>query len=190
MTSRILFAALLGATMLSAPAQAQAPAAAVDAAQKSAHDRLFELFKASDEASLRRNPIQALARGDLRYADRLGNFFSDEYYQAERDAARSELAALAAIDRDSLGPDERVAYDVFKWQRSMDLKGLEGEIFAVSVVRPVDHFNGFHTAFAELSSAKAVWKPLKWSTGRTTPAAKISPSSPLRSMLRCHLKTS
>ena len=39
-------------------------AAEVKAAQQSAHDRLFQLFKASDEANLRRNPIQALFRGD------------------------------------------------------------------------------------------------------------------------------
>jgi uncharacterized protein (DUF885 family) len=117
---------------------------------------LAALFRDSDEASLRRNPLQATARGDLRYADRLGDFFSDSYYDSEREAARADLAALAAIDRNALGADERVAYDVFKWQRGMDLKGLEGEVFAASVVRPIDHFNGFHTAFAELSSGQGI----------------------------------
>src|SRR5215212_5665338 len=62
--------------------------------EQSAHDRLFDLFKASDEASLQRNPLNALFRGDLRYADRFGDNISDEYYAAERAAAEADLAAL------------------------------------------------------------------------------------------------
>jgi uncharacterized protein (DUF885 family) len=132
------------------------PPATAEAPRQTASQALAALFRDSDEASLKRNPIQATARGDLRYADRLGDLFSDAYYEAEREAARSDLAALAAIDRSALTADERVAYDVFKWQRGMDLRGLEGEIFAASVVRPVDHFNGFHTLFAEISSGEGI----------------------------------
>jgi uncharacterized protein (DUF885 family) len=131
-------------------------ATASEAPRPSASEALAALFQASDEASLRRNPLQATARGDLRYADQLGDYFSDEYYDDERLAARSDLAILATIPREALSAVERVAYDVFKWQRTMDLKGLEGELFAASVVRPVDHFNGFHTNFAELSSGQGI----------------------------------
>jgi uncharacterized protein (DUF885 family) len=132
------------------------PAATAEAPRATASQALASLFRESDEASLRRNPVQATARGDLRYADRFGDFFSDAYYEAEREAARADLAALAAIDRNALNADERVAYDVFKWQRGMDLRGLEGEVFAAMAVRPVDHFNGFHTFFAELSSGQGI----------------------------------
>jgi uncharacterized protein (DUF885 family) len=147
-----LLTALLTAAAPAAPARAPTPSAVPSRASPA----LADLFRDSDEATLRRNPLQALARGDLRYADRLGDFFSDQYYESEREAARSELARLASIDRASLGADERVAYDVFKWQRSTDLRGLEGELFTASVVRPVDHFNGFHTFFAELSSGEGI----------------------------------
>jgi uncharacterized protein (DUF885 family) len=147
------------ALLLASCASTDAPppdATSAQAPRQSASEALASLFRESDEASLRRNPVQATARGDLRYADRLGDFFSDDYYQAEREAARADLAALAAIDRSALSADERVAYDVFKWQRGMDLRGLEGEIFAATAVRPVDHFNGFHTFFAELSSGQGI----------------------------------
>ena len=73
---------------------APAPAAAAEAAA-SAHDRLFKLFKDSDEANLKRNPLNALFRGDLRYADQLGDNITDAYYAAERAAGEAELAALA-----------------------------------------------------------------------------------------------
>ena len=79
-------------------------AAAPAVVEQSAHDRLFDLFKASDEASLKRNPLNALFRGDLRYADRLGDGISDEYYAAERAAAEADLAAL---QRDPAGRAQR-----------------------------------------------------------------------------------
>jgi uncharacterized protein (DUF885 family) len=135
-------------------APARAPAQA--AQQNPASTALAALFKKSDEDNLRRNPINALSRGDLLYAGELGDYPSDAYYEAERQAARNELAALARIDRKALTPDEQIAYDVFKWQRSLDLEGLQGAIFEATVVRPVDHFNGFHTFFAELSSGEGI----------------------------------
>ena len=52
------------------PALAPAPAAAQAARQNPASTALAALFKKSDEDSLRRNPINALSRGDLRYAGR------------------------------------------------------------------------------------------------------------------------
>ncbi|HEX8466526.1 MAG TPA: DUF885 domain-containing protein [Allosphingosinicella sp.] len=148
-----LTAALLAGCAASSRPEATSTA---EAPRQSASQTLAALFRDSDEASLRRNPIQATARGDLRYADRLGDFFSDAYYNAEREAARADLAALSAIDRDALSAGERVAYDVFKWQRGTDLRGLEGEIFAATVVRPIDHFNGFHTFFAEINSGQGI----------------------------------
>jgi uncharacterized protein (DUF885 family) len=152
--------ACLAASLLAGCAASSHPDAAfsspAEATRPPASQALAALFRESDEAGLRRNPANAIARGDLRYADRFGDFFSDAYYEAEREAARTELARLGEIDRNALGADERVAYDVFKWQRTMDLRGLEGELFAASAVRPVDHFNGFHTFFAELSSGQGI----------------------------------
>jgi uncharacterized protein (DUF885 family) len=134
-----------------------APAAAAqEAVSQNPSKALASLFAASDEANLKRNPINALFRGDLRFADRLGDFTSDEYYAAERAAAESELAQLARIDRAALSPSERISYDVFKWQRELDLKGVMPDMLALTAVRPIDHFNGIHTGFAEISSGESV----------------------------------
>lgn len=40
----------------------------------SAPQRLHALFAASDEARLKRSPLEALSRGDLRYADQFGDY--------------------------------------------------------------------------------------------------------------------
>ena len=64
-------ALILSCSLLAFAAPATAAQPAPTAAQASLHARLFQVFKESDEASLKRNPVQALLRGDERYADRL-----------------------------------------------------------------------------------------------------------------------
>lgn len=132
----------------------QAPSTAAEAPTKSAHDRLFDLFKASDEASLRRNPINALFRGDMRYADRFGDYISDEYFAAERAAAEHDLAALHTIPRAELNDTDRLAYDVFEYNTKDTLRGLQPDMLALTAVRPLNHFFGFHTFYPTFSSGK------------------------------------
>src|SRR3954466_3962966 len=119
--SHLLFAAfLLASTAASAQKPSPpAPAAAPPAAQNE-RARLRQLFVDSDEDNLRRNPIQAIFRGDYRYAAHLGDYVSDAYFAAERVAATRELAALRGIDREALTATDRIAYDVFKWRREND----------------------------------------------------------------------
>lgn len=59
--------------------------------------RLRSLLDNSDEAFLDRNPIYALYRGDTRRAARHGDYISQAYVDAERQAAESDLAQLARI---------------------------------------------------------------------------------------------
>ena len=148
-----LIAALLAAAA-PLPAFAQTAEAPVAAATQSEHDKLFALFAASDEASMKRNPIGALFRGDMRYADRLGDYLTPEYNDAERAAATDELAQLGRIDRTKLSATDKIAYDVFKHDRSEMLKGLTAEILALTEVRPINHFFGFHTFYPTLASGK------------------------------------
>jgi len=155
---RIRTGLLLGAFGLAmAPAiglaQNSSAAASVAAAPSQA---LADLFARSDQASLERNPIRALMRGDTSRAGVYVDSFSDAYRDAERAAAQEELAALLAIDRSSLNATDQIAYDVFKWQKERQLRALAPEIEALSAVRPVDHFNGFHTSFARLSSGQGI----------------------------------
>jgi uncharacterized protein (DUF885 family) len=116
--------------------------------------KLRAVFTASDEAYLKRNPLEALVRGDLRYADQFGDYISDAYFAAERRAALDDLAALARIDRGGLGPEDRVSYDVFRYQRTDDLKGFEPALLRAQIERPIDHFSGLQTVVPDLSSGQ------------------------------------
>ena len=154
MRARLLLAALfMTTTATPAPSQALPPPRPLpgDTAEDIALKRLFH---DSDEASLRRNPLDALFRGDMRYADRLGDPFSDAHVAAERQAAQDDLARLHAIDRTKLSRVDQIAYDVFDWQRRMDLRGWSPEMVALTIVRPFDHFNGFHVIYPDIASGQ------------------------------------
>jgi uncharacterized protein (DUF885 family) len=148
----ILFAAascLVPAAITAAPA--------VPAAQSpnvTAHAALFKLFADSDEAYLTRNPIAGIYRGDLRHADRLADTSGIAWQDAERSAARAELAQLARIDRTALGPVDRIAHDVFRYGREEVLKSLTPEMLALTAVRPIDHFTGFQVDYPAFSSGQ------------------------------------
>jgi uncharacterized protein (DUF885 family) len=156
----IATASLLSLTACTAAATGDAPAAlpkpvAAEDVAAPARASLHALFQQSDEDNLRRNPLNALFRGDMRYADKLGDNITDAYYAGERQAAERELAQLTAIDRASLSATDQIAYDVFKWQTQSTLKSLSPELLALTAVRPIDHFYGFHTFYPDIASGES-----------------------------------
>jgi uncharacterized protein (DUF885 family) len=135
------------------PAAAElAPAPAATA--EGEHGKLFAIFKASDDASLERNPLSALFRGDLRFADRLGDNITDAYFAGEKAAAEKDLAALGTVDRSVLSPTDQLAYDVFKFSSEDTLRGLQPDLLALNVVRPMNHFYGVHTFYPTFASGQ------------------------------------
>jgi uncharacterized protein (DUF885 family) len=118
------------------------------------HEKMFALFKASDEAQLQRNPIQGIFRGDLRYANEFGDYITDQYYAGERSAAEHDLAALHAIDRSVLNPTDQIAYDTFDWQTKDTLRGLQPDLLSLTEVQPINHFFGLHTFYPTFASGQ------------------------------------
>lgn len=147
---------LLAATVLAAMSPMMTPAVhaaeTVAPAASAADAALTRLFHDSDEAALKRNPINGMFRGDMRHADHLGDYVSDDYYAGEKAAAEADLAALHRIDRSKLTPTNQIAYDVFEWQTRISLKGFAPDLLAVTAVQPVDHFSGFHTFYPGFAS--------------------------------------
>ncbi|MEO6433377.1 MAG: DUF885 domain-containing protein [Sphingomicrobium sp.] len=121
----------------------------------SAHDRLHQLFKDSDEAQMKRNPLQGLFRGDARYMDSLGDNITDAYYAGEKAATEGDLATLHAIARSDLSDTDQLAYDVFEYSTKDALRGLQPDMLDLIKVRPLNHFVGFHTFYPTLASGKS-----------------------------------
>lgn len=142
-------ALLLAGTAAAQPGQA--PAVATQSAEDA---RLRKLFADSDEAMLKRQPIMAIFRGDLRYADRLGDYYTDAFIAAERAAVVGDLAAIKRIDRAKLSPVNKIAYDVFRADQERALKGFAPAIIAVSKFLPIDHFTGFQAFYPGFASGQ------------------------------------
>lgn len=160
-TMMLLASAALAAPMALAPALAQSSDSAAGMTAKpdakpalaqTEDARLTALFAADDEAQLKRNPIGGLYRGDLRYADQLGDYVSDAYYDGERAAAEANLAALALIDRSKLSATNQIAYDIFTGNQQDTIKGLSPDYLPLTAVRPLNHFYGFHTFYPNFAS--------------------------------------
>jgi uncharacterized protein (DUF885 family) len=151
--NRTLTFALFASLSLS-PLSVQA-APKTEATKPDAAAQLKKLFADSDEDTLRRNPINAIFRGDMRYADQLGDYISPAYYAAERKAFKAELAALKKINRASLNPTDQISYDVFKWQQEQALKAVLPASLARTAVRPLNHFSGFHTFYPTFASGQS-----------------------------------
>ena len=148
--------AALSLVLAANPAIARDHHAATEAASEmSEHDKLFALFADADERSLKLNPVGALFRGDMRYADRLGDYLTDEHLAASKADNAVNLAKLAEIDRSKLSPTDQLAYDVFAYNQQREQEGYAPAILAASEVRPVNHFSGFHTFYPNFASGQS-----------------------------------
>ena len=117
--------------------------------------KLEALFADSNERNLALNPISGLFRGDMRRADRLGEYLTDSFFLAARTDTQLNLALLAQIDRSQLSETDQLAYDVFKYNQEQALKGSTDEIRALTEVRPINHFSGFHTFYPTFASGQS-----------------------------------
>ena len=153
--TRHLLAGAAALAFLTAPGVAfaqDAGALATASVQQSEHDKLFALFADSDKRGLELNPLGRLFRGDDTDADRLGDYLTDASYYADLRDTQLNAALLQQIDRAKLSPTDQLAYDVFKYNQESALRGQTDEIRALTEVRPVNHFSGFHTFYPTFAS--------------------------------------
>ncbi|WP_133366428.1 DUF885 domain-containing protein [Qipengyuania sediminis] len=135
---------------------AEPMAASPAPAQADSRAALLALFERSGADFLDRNPVAGFFRGDFTRADRLGDNFSAGYQARERAAAEADLAALMAIDRNALGAQDRVSYDVFAYNQQRTLEQTGPAALPFEKYLPIDHFRGFHISYPRLSSAGGV----------------------------------
>jgi uncharacterized protein (DUF885 family) len=114
--------------------------------------KLFALFADADARSLQLNPLSRLFRGDTENAGRLGDFLTDAQFLAGRTDTLLNMALLDQIDPAVLSPTDRLAYDVFLYDQQQALKSSSETVRDLTVVRPVNHFSGFHTFYPNFAS--------------------------------------
>lgn len=125
---------------------------AAPAPATTASARLAALLASADEDDLRLNPQNGLTRGDMRYAREFGDLISDAYFRRAEAQLVKQLAALSAIDRSALSPQEQIAYDVFAYNARFALGQHRDGTLRVAREMPLDHVWGQHLQFLQLSS--------------------------------------
>ncbi|MGY2131820.1 DUF885 domain-containing protein [Hymenobacter sp. HD11105] len=152
--------ALLGLALIS-PAIAQkakpvtpkdaANSSAAPATQPGASAPLAALFEAYWEEQARLNPLTATARGDNRYNDQLYNFQTQVSRNESVAFAQRYLTALQQLDRAKLSANDRLSYDVFKYQLEISLEGAKHNFWMM----PFNQFIfSFSNTFPLLGSGK------------------------------------
>ena len=153
---RSFLSALVLATLALLPAAcANGTAQSTPGTQAPKADTLQQLFADSDEDSLKLNPIGALFRGDSRYVGQFGDYISNDYIEQSKRNLDSDWKRLRAIDQTSLSGQDQIAYQVFEYQTRMGREFLESDLIALSIVRPINHFNGLHTQYPDINSGKS-----------------------------------
>ena len=152
----VLAASAAHLTSFAAPTAAiAAEPAAQSGDAEAANAQLLALFAKSDEDKLNNSPIEAMFRGDMRGADQFGDYITDAYYDHQREQVAAELAELNSIDRTLLTPINALAAEVFELTLQRSAEELTPDMVAAKVVRPIDHFTGFHTFYPTFSSGKS-----------------------------------
>lgn len=154
----IISICVLSSALTALPIQtAQAGAAhcaAPEAGDPAAEAALTALLADSREAQLSRAPLEALLSGDKRFADRFGEPLSDATLAAEYAEKTEQYERLKDINRNALGPVERIAYDVFSYQLRHDLKAHEAGLRLIQTLSPLDAFYGAQASYGDIASGQ------------------------------------
>lgn len=96
------------------------------------------------------NPIEATFNGDNRFNDQYGATTAAEEKRLIRALAEKYLARLAAYDPAPLPPEDRISYDLLRYnlQESLDALAFPSEYL------PINQVSSLHLLFAQLGSGK------------------------------------
>ena len=141
-------AAAAAILVLAACGSKEEPAAPEQAERVDPGAALHALFDEHFERDLELNPLRATFIGDNRFNDRLALFYSAEYRAAEEAMDREFLGRLLEIDREQLGYQDQLSYDIFRLDRE---ESLEGNQYPTHL-QPLNQFRSMMNFFVQLGS--------------------------------------
>ena len=109
---------------------------------------MHALFAEQFERNLEMNPMTATFIGDDRYNDRMANSNGPEYRAADQAMDREFLERLLEIDREQLGYQDQLSYDLFRINREQSLESYEYPFH----LQPVNQFRSVTNSFVRLGS--------------------------------------
>lgn len=145
----LLRSLLCVATLFAAPVLAQPKPPATP-------EQMNRIYAEYWEENLQANPILATRIGDNRFNDRYGAVTSAERRAATRRLAEKYLARTAELDPARLPAEDRISYDLLRYNLQQALEGLKFP----SHLTPINQMFGQHLSFAQLGSGRTL-QPFK-----------------------------
>lgn len=124
--------------------------------EKKNHNSLTQVFDSYWEEHSRLFPLDATQQGDNRYNHLLPNDQTKEYRQVLRQYFTDYLNRVNKFDREALSPNDRVSYDIFRYDMEMQLEGLSTDLWQI----PFQQFWGLPLTMAQLGSGEQ-FQPFK-----------------------------
>ena len=124
------------------------------------HADLQKIFDSYHEAYLKLNPMDAMFEGDYRFNDVMGNGLTPEYRQQSEQLEREYLDKLKDVDYQALDEEDRISYDIFKYDRGIDLENYTGGYARMDALMPVSQFFSLPNFFALIGSGASA-QPFK-----------------------------
>lgn len=119
------------------------------AARKNAE--ISDLFKDYWEARSRLFPLEATQQGDNRYNDVLINDQTAEYRDSLKSLYQGYLNEVSEFNRDSLNANDKISYDIFRYEMQVQLEGLKTNLWMI----PFQQFYGLPLTMPQLGSGKS-----------------------------------
>jgi uncharacterized protein (DUF885 family) len=150
--SALFVALVLLAACGSSDKGAPVAATASPAVEQSEAAKLDKLVDEYFERILQLNPVMATSLGDLRYNDLLPNDIGTQWLADSLAVEQEYLSRLSEIDVAKLDDAARLTYDIFKYQRQLEIDGamFRGELL------PVSQFGSTPVEFGRLGSGQSV----------------------------------
>jgi uncharacterized protein (DUF885 family) len=107
-------------------------------AQQNSSSELNDLLEASAAADEALSPLSAERGGRTPFGPAFVDPLGDGYAQRLERNKRAELARLETIDRGSLNPTDRIAYDVFRYKTRQTLDLFDDGLFKLRQLAPLN----------------------------------------------------
>ncbi|MCG8433979.1 MAG: DUF885 domain-containing protein [Gammaproteobacteria bacterium] len=120
-------------------------------AMAAASERLNETVEAYFDETLELNPLFATFIGDNRFNDRLANNIGEEWRDRNEALERRYLAQINRINPELLEGQDRLTYEIFKYNREQTLEGLRYPSYLI----PVNQMFSFPNFMAQLGSGQS-----------------------------------
>src|SRR3954454_15451193 len=85
---------------------------------------LAALFNKYYDERMQLFPLEATANGDNRFNDQMPVDFTDSYRAKLKDFYSKYLSEINEFERDHLNENDKISYDIFKYEMQMSLEGL------------------------------------------------------------------